>query len=164
MVVTDHDALASILRACQADGRKAVFTNGVFDLLHVGHLRYLEEARALGDLLIVAVNSDESVRRLKGEKRPIVPESDRAEVMNGLRCVDYVTIFTSDTPVPLIALLKPDIYVKGGDYRIPDLPEAPVVASYGGVVRILRHFAGHSSTDLVRTICNRYAGGAVQAA
>jgi rfaE bifunctional protein nucleotidyltransferase chain/domain len=157
MVILDSEDLQRVVDAAQSAGRRLVFTNGVFDLMHVGHLRYLQEAREVGDALIVAVNSDASVRRLKGEKRPIVPQSQRAEMLDGLRCVDYVTIFDTDTPVPLVAKIKPAIYVKGGDYRISDLPEADVVHGYGGEVRVLSLFSGHSSTDLVETICARYA-------
>lgn len=128
-------------------GRKLVFTNGVFDILHVGHVRYLQEARSLGDLLIVGVNSDDSVRRLgKGPNRPINSLADRCEVLSALRWVDAVIAFDEDTPERLIRALKPEIHVKGGDYRIADLPEAAVVAEYGGEVRILPLVPGRSTS------------------
>lgn len=130
--------------------RPLVFTNGCFDLLHVGHLRYLTQARALGAALCVGVNSDESVRRLKGPQRPVVPQAERAEMLRGLRCVDYVEIFGDDTPLQLILALRPDILVKGGDW----LPEAIVgrreVESWGGRVLSLPYVEGHSSSELIR--------------
>ncbi len=154
------DALADIVGRRQAAGEKIVFTNGVFDLLHVGHARYLAEARALGDGLIVAVNSDASVRGFKGDLRPIVPEDERAELIASLAMVDYVTIFGTRTPVPLIEAIKPAVYVKGGDYKIDELPETPVVRAYGGEVRILSLVAGKSSTNIIARICRAYPDGA----
>ncbi len=156
MIELSHQNLQDAVKREQQGGHVVVFTNGVFDLVHVGHLRYLEEARALGDVLVVGVNSDACVRRLKGEKRPIVPESERAELIAGFRCVQYVTIFDTPTPVPLVQLLKPDIYAKGGDYSFEQLPEAQVVQNYGGRVALLSHFAGHSSTDVITVIRDRY--------
>jgi rfaE bifunctional protein nucleotidyltransferase chain/domain len=153
--------LATEVTRRQQAGERAVFTNGCFDLLHVGHVRYLQEARALGDFLILALNSDESVRRLKGEGRPLVPEMERAEIMAALACVDYVTIFPEATAGPLVQLLQPAIYVKGGDYAganqqlQPDLqrlPEAPVVLAYGGTVRLIPYVAQHSTSELIATI------------
>lgn len=129
--------LANVVREAKAAGRTVVFTNGCFDILHVGHVRYLKEARALGDVLVLGVNSDDSVRRLKGPERPINSEDDRAEVLAALECVDYVTIFAEDTPVELIAAIRPDIDVKGGDYVIEDMPEAKVMHSIGGRVEII---------------------------
>lgn len=159
MIVRNHDELARIVRERQSAGEKIVFTNGVFDILHKGHVRYLGEARALGDALIVAANSDSSVRRLKGEKRPILAEDDRAELLDALRCVDYVTLFDTDTPVPLVEKLKPTIYVKGGDYRIEDLPEARVVGANGGRVELLPFVEGSSTTNIIQRILDRYAPG-----
>jgi rfaE bifunctional protein nucleotidyltransferase chain/domain len=155
-IVHDIDALADVVALRQAAGDKVVFTNGVFDILHVGHARYLAEARALGDALIVAVNTDRSVRGFKGDLRPIVPEDERAELLASLSAVDYVTLFDTRTPVPLIEKLRPAIYAKGGDYTVETLPESPVVLSYGGRVRILSLFAGKSSTNLIAKICQAY--------
>lgn len=133
------------------EGRHLVFTNGVFDLLHAGHVRYLAEARELGDLLIVGVNSDESVRRLnKGPERPLNSAEDRVAVLEALRAVDGAVIFEQDTPIELIQQLKPEIHVKGGDYRPDQLPEAPIVEAYGGRVVILPFLPGRSTTELVR--------------
>lgn len=134
-------------------GRTLVFTNGVFDILHAGHVQYLEAARALGDLLIVGVNDDESVRRLnKGPERPINPLVDRMAVLAALRCVDGVLAFSEDTPVELISRLRPDIHVKGGDYDAASLPETPVVEAGGGRVVILPLLPGRSTTGIVRKL------------
>lgn len=159
MIVSDHDELARIVRARQAAGEAVVLTNGVFDILHRGHASYLDQARALGNALVVAVNSDSSVRRLKGALRPILAQDERAELLDALRCVDYVTLFETDTPVPVIEKVTPAIYVKGGDYRIEDLPEARVVGAYGGLVKILPFVEGSSTTNIVQRILDRYAPG-----
>ena len=148
--------LAKIVQGRQANGDKIVLTNGVFDLLHVGHARYLAEARALGDALIVAVNSDESVRGFKDPLRPIVPLAERMELLASLACVDYVAAFETRTPVPLIEQVRPLLYAKGGDYALEDLPEAAVVIGYGGSVRILSLIAGRSTTTLIARVCAAY--------
>ena len=150
------DDLAERVAARQAGGETVVFTNGVFDLLHVGHARYLAEARALGDALVIAVNTDESVRGFKGDLRPVVPLEERMEMLASLACVDYVVPFGTRTPVPLIEQIKPLLYVKGGDYTEADLPEAAVVRGYGGGVRILSLVAGRSTTALIARICAAY--------
>jgi len=158
--IVTRDELAAIVRRRQADGECGVFTNGCFDLLHLGHIRYLQEARALGDFLILGLNNDEGVRLLKGPGRPLVPENERAEVMAALSCIDYVTIFGEPTASPLVERLQPTIYVKGGDYlnvqtQLPDpnrLPEAKVVQAYGGTVRLLPYLPGHSTTALIAAI------------
>ena len=143
-------------------GVRVVLTNGVFDLLHVGHLRYLQAARALGDCLIVGVNDDDGVRRLKGPTRPVVPAAERAELVAGLACVDYVTTFAEDTATALVQALQPDVYVKGGDYAAPGspagkpLPEAAVVLAGGGEVAIIPLVPGASSTDLITRVLTRH--------
>lgn len=129
--------LVRLRTAAAADGKKVVFTNGCFDLIHVGHVRYLHEARKQGDILIVGVNSDDSVRELKGPGKPFVSEFERLEVLAGLESVDYVTLFAEDTPIRLIETIKPDVHVKGGDYKLKDLPEAETVTAYGGKVVIV---------------------------
>lgn len=134
-----------------------VLTNGYFDLLHVGHVRYLRAARALGDFLIVALNADSTARRAKDPRRPIVGEAERAEVLAALSCVDYVVVFEEDTAERVVSLLRPDIYAKGRDYQRSSLPEAPLVEEYGGEVRLLAFEAGHSTTAIVETILERYA-------
>ena len=140
-------------------GRTLVFTNGVFDILHAGHVACLEAARALGDLLIVGLNTDEGVRRLgKGPERPLNPLEDRMRVVGALRCVDGVLAFGEDTPVELIAQLRPDVHVKGGDYRPQNLPETPVVEGYGGRVVVIPLLEGRSTTRLVDLIRPRSEG------
>jgi rfaE bifunctional protein nucleotidyltransferase chain/domain len=134
-------------------GKTLVFTNGVFDVLHAGHVHLLERARALGDLLVVGLNSDESVRRLgKGPDRPINPLEDRMAVVGALKPVDFVLSFEEDTPVELILALRPDVHVKGGDYDPENLPEAPAVNSYGGRVVVVPLLEGRSSTEAIRRI------------
>lgn len=137
----------------RAAGRRIVLTNGVFDILHVGHTRYLSQARALGDALIVAVNDDASVRALKGPERPILPLAERAEMLAALAAVDYVVPFSEITASTVVAALEPDLYVKGGDYgNGKSLPEAAVVAAYGGEVRLLPFVPGRSTSDIIRAI------------
>ena len=146
--ILSREDLAELTRSFQDEGKVVVFTNGCFDILHVGHVRYLEEAKELGDVLIVGVNDDAGVRRLKGDERPYVPAAERAEVLAALGAVDFVTIFHEDTPDELIRLLKPDWHVKGGDYKIADLSEAKIVKEYGGKVKILALVPGHSTSRL----------------
>jgi D-beta-D-heptose 7-phosphate kinase/D-beta-D-heptose 1-phosphate adenosyltransferase len=136
----------------RGDGVRVVFTNGCFDLLHPGHIRYLEQARGLGDRLIVALNSDASVRRLKGEGRPILRQAERAEVMAALACVDYVTIFDEETPRQLIAELLPDVLVKGGDWTVDTIVGREEVESAGGEVRSLSFIDGLSTTEIIERI------------
>lgn len=167
--VTALEDLARLREQWRSRGLRVVFTNGIFDLLHIGHLQYLEAARALGDLLIVGLNSDSSTRQLKGPQRPLVPEAERAALLLGLRAVDYVTIFTDRTAENLVAVLQPDVYVKGGDYSLSAgdqrsgstttkvLPEARIVQSYGGRVELINYLAGHSTTELIQRIVERYA-------
>lgn len=147
MTRSEFSALSARLRG---EGKRVVFTNGVFDILHVGHVRYLQAARALGDALLVGVNSDASVRRLKGPTRPLNPEDERAEVIAALSCVDGVCVFGEDTPHALIEAVRPNIHAKGGDYKTPDaLPEAELVRSLGGEVVILPLVPGRSTTRLL---------------
>ena len=148
--------LASTLQQAKSDGNVVVTTNGCFDVLHLGHLRYLQAARQLGDLLVVAVNSDSSVRQLKGENRPLVPENERAEMLAGLECVDYVVIFPEETPISLLSELKPSIHVKGGDYKLEQLIERDVVEANGGKVIVGLNVPGKSTTNLIQVICERY--------
>lgn len=151
--------LVEVVDQARSAGKVVVFTNGCFDILHVGHIRYLQQARSMGDLLVVGLNTDESVRKLKGPDRPINPEKDRAEVLAALECVDYITLFPEDTPIELIRAIKPDIDVKGGDYTREDMPEAEVVRSYGGRVEIIPFSAtdseGFSTTGTLSSIVTR---------
>ncbi len=190
--ILPRERLQSIVTARQATGERAVFTNGVFDLLHIGHIRYLQQARMLGDFLIVGLNSDASTRRLKGPRRPLVPDDERAELLAALTSVDYVTIFEEPTAEDIVAALRPAIYVKGGDYASADpssrgmdvvltpdelraivhrepnehwalsgiperLPEARVVAEYGGSLALITYLPHHSTSALIERIRDRYA-------
>jgi D-glycero-beta-D-manno-heptose 1-phosphate adenylyltransferase len=183
------DVLGDELAAHQSSGQHVVLTNGVFDLMHYGHVQYLRAARALGDLLVVAVNGDDSVRCIKGPRRPLVPERERAALVAELGCVDYVTIFGDDTASHVVDALRPDVYVKGADYAgsahrehtyllrpeelraalagdagaYPELaglaerlPEAAVVAGYGGCLALLSYLPGHSTSELIQRIVERY--------
>jgi rfaE bifunctional protein nucleotidyltransferase chain/domain len=146
------DRLLEAAAAQRAAGRQIVFANGAFDLLHAGHVRYLEAARAEGDWLVVGVNSDESVRRTKGPARPIVPEQERAEIISALGCVDAVVVFGEDSPADLIGRLRPDIHAKGTDYTAENVPERAVVATYGGRTAIVGDPKDHATTDLIERI------------
>ena len=150
--ILTETAIVDRVGTLQQQGRSVVFTNGCFDLLHRGHVTYLEAARALGDVLIVAVNSDRSVRALKGPSRPFTPAGDRAHVLAALACVNHVVEFDDETAERLVQKLRPDIYVKGGDYASDEPVEAAVVRAYGGAVRILPFTTGFSTTDLVQRI------------
>jgi rfaE bifunctional protein nucleotidyltransferase chain/domain len=135
---------------------RVVLTNGCFDVLHVGHVRYLEEARQQGDLLLVGLNDDQSTRLVKGPGRPYVPQEDRAEILAALECVDGVILFRERTAERLIRSLKPDVYVKGGNYSIDDLPEARIVAEYGGRLYLTAQVPDRSTSSLVSTIMARH--------
>ena len=149
--MTVPDAVAVVARL-RATGKTVVFTNGVFDLLHVGHLRYLQQARALGDALIVGLNSDRSVRANKGAGRPITPEAERAEILSALACVDGVVVFDEDTPHEIIAALQPDVLVKGADWAADAIVGRDVVEARGGRVVRVPIEAGHSTSALVEKI------------
>ncbi len=150
--ICDPHALQIVLRRLRQMGRKVVFTNGCFDILHAGHVSYLQRARELGDLLVLGLNSDASVRRLKGETRPLVPEADRAVILAALACVDYVVIFEEDTPLELISLLQPDVLVKGNDYTEDEVVGAELVRQWGGRVALMPFVTGRSTTALVSKI------------
>jgi rfaE bifunctional protein nucleotidyltransferase chain/domain len=141
--------LVRTVNELKADGKKVVTTNGCFDILHVGHVRFLKAARALGDVLIVGLNTDRSVRALKGEKRPIQNENDRAEILSSLGCVDYVCLFDENTPVELLRVLKPAFHAKGADYKPTDLAETPIVEAGGGKLEIIDLVPGKSTTGIV---------------
>ena len=148
-MVIDRKNIGNVVTTLKAEGKKIVFTNGCFDILHVGHVRYLKEAKALGDILILGLNSDCSVKSLKGSNRPINNESDRAEVLSALKAIDYVVIFDEKTAENIVGEVKPDIYAKGGDYSIDTLPEAKIVAEHGGKTVLLQLVDGKSSTNII---------------
>lgn len=150
--VKSLQAAVRAVRRAQAAGKRVVFTNGCFDLLHRGHTRYLEQARALGDLLLVAVNGDASVRRLKGAGRPVVPAPERAEVLAALAAVDLVVIFDEPDPARVIRAVRPDVLVKGGDWPVERIVGADFVRASGGEVRSLAYVRGASTSELIRRI------------
>ena len=150
--ITAISELQRLLGGIRTSGRKVVFGNGCFDLLHVGHTRYLEGARALGDVLIVGINSDASVRALKGPGRPLQSQEDRSEIIASLDCVDYLVVFDDPTVEGLLQALKPDIHAKGTDYTSDTVPERETVRSYGGTVAIVGDPKEHSSRDLIKAI------------
>ena len=152
MKIATDKQLQEHIQQLKVKGAKVVFTNGCFDILHAGHVRYLAAARAMGDCLIVGLNSDASVRSLKGSSRPVNHEQDRAEVLSALEAVDYVVIFADRTAERLIAEIQPDIYVKGGDYCAEELPEAKTVAAYGGKTVLIPEVPGRSTSTIIRKI------------
>src|SRR5918912_115480 len=147
--ILDRNRVIARVAIARRHGARIVLANGCFDILHVGHVRYLEAARALGDLLVVGINSDEQVRRLKGPGRPFVPERERAEVIASLRAVDLVTIFAEPTVEELLRALRPDVHAKGTDYTVESVPELEVVRAYGGRVAIVGDPKDHSSSQMV---------------
>ena len=177
--VTSLEALLRVVDKMRENGKCIVFTNGCFELLHIGHVGYLQAARSLGDVLVVGLNSDVSVRTIKGLPRPLVPEAERAELLAALECVDFVIVFGEPTAENLVAVLRPDIYVKGGDYKVAEskeqegrtgagyrpntlpigqkiAPEMSVVQGYGGKVVVLPYSSGHSTTTLIENILQVY--------
>lgn len=133
-------------------GKKIVFTNGVFDILHIGHIRYLEKAREMGDILVVAMNTDKSVKKLKGKHRPLLPQAERSELLASLACVDFVTLFPEDTPLKTIITLHPDILVKGGDYTLNEIVGMKEVKSWGGKVKAIPLINGYSTTGFIHRV------------
>lgn len=150
--IVSESMLEQIIAGLKVEGKLVVSTSGCFDILHAGHVTYLEEAKAQGDVLVIMLNSDVSVRGLKGEERPIVPQEERATVMAGLGCVDYIVIFDDRTPCRLIERVKPDIVIKGGDYEGVHIPEMDSVSKYGGAVKYVSLVDGCSSTNIIEKI------------
>lgn len=144
--------LKGILKKLKAKKRITVFTNGCFDILHAGHVSYLEKAGSMGDVLIVGLNSDASVKKLKGKSRPLVTQKNRARVLSALSCVDFIVIFSGLTPLDLIKAIRPGVLVKGGDWRVKDIVGANFVKSYGGSVKGLPYLKGFSTRSLIRKI------------
>ena len=153
--IMDRPRLQEAVAAAKKDGRRIVFANGCFDVLHVGHVRYFEGAKALGDVLVVAVNSDEQVRKQKGEDRPLIPQDQRAEIVSAFAAVDFVTIFDEPTVAELLLALKPDIQAKGTDYTEDTVPERDVVRSYGGRVAIAGDAKDHSSSEMIEKVSSQ---------
>ena len=154
--ILDRGALREKLDNLRKTGKKIAFTNGCFDILHVGHVRYLREAKKTGDVLVLALNSDSSVRSIKGEKRPLVPEMERAEVLVALEFIDFVTLFDELTPLELIQYLKPDVLIKGGDWPEEKVVGRNEIKQWGGKVVIIPEVMGKSTTNVVEKIINIY--------
>lgn len=154
--IKEKKDLTKIIKNLKAKGKRIIFTNGCFDLLHVGHVRYLEEAKALGDVLVIGVNSDASVREIKGPERPILPVEERVEILSSLECVDYVTVFDEADPLLLITSLLPNVLVKGGDWTKEQIVGGEMVEKSGGEVVIIPFVQGVSTSNLIETILKRY--------
>jgi rfaE bifunctional protein nucleotidyltransferase chain/domain len=148
-MIFDWTAAQKLAEDCRARGGKVITTNGCFDILHVGHVSYLKAARQLGDLLLVGLNSDASVKKIKGPSRPINSETARSEVISALKSVDGACVFTEDTPIEWLRHIKPDIHVKGGDWDVAKMPETPVLAEWGGKVQTLPFIEGFSTTLII---------------
>jgi len=155
--IKTFEEIERIARDLKKDKKKIATTNGVFDILHLGHVRYLEEAKRMGDVLIVGINSDASVRKLKGKNRPINSENDRTEVLAALEVVDYIVIFKEDNPIKLLSLIEPDVHVKGGDYKIGKIVEKNIVEKNKGRVVLVQEEKGFSTTSLIKRILTTYA-------
>jgi len=154
--ILDRTSLKKKLDALRQEGKKIAFTNGCFDLLHVGHVRYLKEARKTADVLVLALNSDSSVHAIKGSKRPLVPEQERAEVLSALECIDFITIFSEPTPLELIVLLQPDVLIKGGDWAEEQVVGRNEIRQWGGRVEIIPEVVGRSTTNIVDKVLAVY--------
>lgn len=154
-IVIDRKNIKELCLKLKKENKKIVFTNGCFDILHIGHVRYLKKSAKYGDVLIIGLNSDSSVKKIKGETRPINNELDRAELLSELNFVDYVVIFDEDTPQNLLNEIKPDIYTKGADYTLETLPEAKVVIENGGKVQFINLIEGKSTTNVIKKITNK---------
>jgi rfaE bifunctional protein nucleotidyltransferase chain/domain len=151
-MIISRDEIGKVCQKLREEGKKIVFTNGCFDIIHIGHIKYLTEAKKLGNVLVVGLNSDDSVKRLKGEGRPVTPQSERAEILDSLKPVDYVVIFEEDTPLELIRIVKPDFLVKGGDYKPENIVGADFVTQNGGKVVVLPYVFGKSTTKLIERL------------
>ena len=151
-MLVDRSKIAELCQILRDGGQKVVFTNGCFDILHAGHVRYLAKARSYGDCLVLGLNTDESVQRIKGPSRPINNQADRAEVAGALKSVDYVVFFDEPTAEEIIQEVHPDVYVKGGDYTLETLPEGRIVLGYGGSVELVKLVEGRSTTNVIAKI------------
>ncbi len=153
-MIVEFDEIEKISKVLKKQGKIIVFTNGCFDILHRGHIEYLAKAKEFGDVLIVGLNSDSSVERLKGKGRPINSQEDRSKILDSLKPVDYVVIFEEDTPLQLIQIIQPDVLVKGGDYKLEDIIGAEFVLTHGGRVEIVPYLEGKSTTKIIEQIKN----------
>ncbi len=151
------DEISKIIENLRKEKKVVVFTNGCFDMLHGGHIKYLYDARKLGDVLVIGLNSDSSIRRIKGEKRPIINQEERAYILSSLEMIDFIVIFDEDTPYELIKCIKPDILVKGGDWDVSKIVGKDIVESYGGKVLSIPYVDGKSTTNIIKRILDVYS-------
>lgn len=155
-IILNREKLLNIIKKLKKLKKKIVFTNGCFDLIHAGHIKFLSAAKRLGDMLILGLNSDSSIKRLKGSNRPIVSQKERLEIMSALSFVDVVTVFYEDNPFNIIKDIKPDVLVKGGDWPIDKIIGADIVKSYGGIVKNIKYIKGLSTTNIIKKILKYY--------
>lgn len=155
-IIKDRPELIALVKKLKLEGKKIVFTNGCFDIIHAGHVDYLNKAKSAGDILLVALNTDDSVRRIKGENRPIINEEERAFVMSNLRCVDYVTFFDEDTPLEIISDILPSILVKGADWSAENIVGKDVVESNGGEIKRIEFITEQSTSKIIKKIIETY--------
>lgn len=158
-VIFDRKKLVKKVNALKKKGKKIVFTNGCYDLIHAGHVKFLQKAKKLGDILILAINSDSSVRRIKGPKRPVMPEHERAEVLAALECVDIVTIFHENDPFNIVKDIVPDVLVKGGDWKMGTIIGADIVEAAGGRTTNIKYEKGNSTTGIIERVVEAYGKG-----
>lgn len=151
-MIIDRSDIKFLCELLRKNQKQVVFTNGCFDIIHAGHVKYLTQAKSFGDVLILGLNTDDSIRKLKGSNRPINSEADRSFVVDGLKAVDYVVLFSESTAEQLVSEIKPDIYVKGGDYNLENLPEGKIVQSYGGQVKLIPLLKGRSTSNIISRI------------
>ena len=156
MIIRDWNLLKKVVAELRREGKKIAFTNGIFDIIHKGHVVSLSLAKKQGDVLIVGINSDESTRKRKGDKRPIIPLDSRIAVLDALKPVDIVVPFDEETPVELIKVVKPDVHVKGGDYTPEDMPETKIIKEYGGEVKIISSGQKYTTSEIIESILNKY--------
>ena len=159
VIFENSEELAGKLKDLKSKNLKIVFTNGCFDILHAGHVDYLSKAKELGDILVVGLNSDVSTRSIKGEKRPIVPQNERAFILANLKCVDFVTYFDEDTPYELISEIIPDILVKGADWSVENIVGKDVVEKNGGMIKTIKFVNFQSTTNIIKQVLDRYCSG-----
>lgn len=153
-MLVKQSELENLLKDLRSQNKTIVTTNGCFDILHVGHVRYLQKTKSFADVLIVALNSDKSVKSIKGDSRPINNENDRAEILGALSCVDYVVLFDEDSPIELLLKIKPDVYTKGADYTVETLPEAKKIMENGGRIEFITFVEGKSTTAVIEKMKN----------
>ncbi|ABR55987.1 rfaE bifunctional protein [Methanococcus aeolicus Nankai-3] len=156
MIIQNKNLLNNMVNELKNQNLKIVFTNGCFDILHKGHVEYLNHAKKFGDILIVGINSDKSIKNIKGDKRPIIPLESRMYVLDSLKSVDFIVPFEEDTPMDLIEIIKPAVHVKGGDYSVEDLPESKIIKKYGGKIKIIPFIEGFSTTTVIEWVLEKY--------